>query len=460
MSRKSVGEAIALWSPARRRAWIESLTPEERLAALYEWKRIWARPNQLPPAADWWTIWLFLGGRGVGKTRTGAQWINGMAYGADEPEHYALVGRTPADVRDVMVEGPSGIIATSPPWFLPIYEPSKRRVTWPNGCWATAYSGAQPEGIRGGEHHAGWADEICAWQYPEESWDNLVLSTRVGESRLFASTTPKPRHRVLSKLLARERRPGNPKGDVGTVTVSRGTTYENLGNLSQLFIDEVVRPYEGTRKGAQELLGQLMDDMEGALWTRDMLEATRVRRPPKRLVRIVVGVDPPGGTVTECGIVVAGLGDDGHVYVLADDSISGTPEKWGSQAVAAFYRWKADRMVGEQNFGGEMVKFTIRTCDPDRGVAYKDVHASRGKAIRAEPVAALSERGELHMVGMHAALEDELCNWVPDSGAQSPNRLDALVWAVTELKWGGRPRATGPVVAGDTARTSEWEIEQ
>ena len=332
-----------------------------------------------------------------------------------------LIAPTAADARDVMVEGESGILACSPPDFRPLYEPSKRRLTWPNGAVATLYSAEEPDRLRGPQHDLIWADEPAAWKYPE-TWDMAMFGLRLGtDPRVIATTTPRPT-RLIRDLVA----------DPGTV-VTRGTTYENARNLAPAFLAAIVKKYEGTRLGRQELNGEILDDNPGALWHRGVIENLRVREHPP-LLRIVVGVDP---AVTsdpksdETGIVVAGIAADGHCYVLEDASLQGTPLTWATAVKRVYDQYQADRVVAEKNNGGELVEANLRTVD--RSLSYRGVWASRGKRTRAEPISSLYEQGRVHHVGAFPALEDQMCDWVPDSGDPSPDRMDALVWALTEL---------------------------
>lgn len=395
---------------------LASLTPQQAAAIYYDW-RTWARPNQLPPEGDW-RIWLLLAGRGFGKTRTGAEWVRAEVE-SGRRGRIALVAPTAADGRDVMVEGESGILAISPPWFRPLYEPSKRRLTWPNGAIATVYSADEPDRLRGPQHDGAWADELAAWQYPE-AWDMLMFGLRLGQDpRAVVTTTPKP-VRLIKELLADK-----------TVAVTRGSTYENAANLAPAFLRQIVAKYEGSRLGRQELYAEILEDVEGALWQRQRIDELRVARAPE-LLRVVVAVDPSASdddTSDEAGIIVAGVSRDGHGYVLADLSGRLSPDGWARRAVHAYKEWLADRIVAEVNNGGDMVEHTIRTVDP--GVPIKKLHASRGKFTRAEPVAALYEQGKVHHVGYFPALEDQMCTWTP--GQPSPDRMDAMVWALTEL---------------------------
>jgi phage terminase large subunit-like protein len=414
-SHLSPASRLALLPRAEREAFLARCTPEELAALEYDWQGFWARPNQLPPP-ELWKVWLILAGRGFGKTRAGAEQV--IAWARTPKQRIALVAETAADVRDVVVEGESGILACSPPWFMPTYQPTKRRLTWPNGTIATTYSGDAPEQLRGPQHHYAWCDEIAKWRYAQESWDNLELGLRLGyHPQVVATTTPRPIP-LLRQLLA----------DPGTV-VTRGNTYENMINLASTFKGRILNRYEGTRLGRQELYAELLEDTPGALWNRLLLEQTRVRQVPP-LRRIAIGLDPGN----EAGIIVAGLGDDGHGYILEDLSISGSPATWAGQAIVGYYKYKANLIVAEANHGGDMVITTIATQDAK--VATKKVWASQGKYARAEPCSALYEKGLVHHVGMLATLEDQLCNWVPGEGLPSPNELDACVWALTELMLG------------------------
>lgn len=438
-------------SPDRKRAALAALSDDEAEALLYDWG-FWARPEQLAPPGDWF-VWLLRSGRGFGKTRTGAEWVIGRARAGFR--RIALVGQTKADVRDTMIEvGESAIMRISPPQFRPVYEPSKRRLTWPNGAMAIVYSGDEPDQLRGPQHDTAWVDELAKFKYPQESWDNLMFGLRIGaRPQVCVTTTPRP----IPLIKTLREKPT-------TVDVQR-PTWDNRDNLSAIFLREVIGPYQGTRLGRQEIDGEILDDNPRALWRRGDIEAARVLQHPD-LQRVVVAVDPSataGGDAA--GIVVAGVARDPvskllHFYVLEDCTLQGSPLTWARAAIAAYHRHRADRMVAEVNNGGEMVETTIRSVEEQvaregasfdyapsgrsaqdaarsggRGrVAYRTVHATRGKAVRAEPVAAVYEQGRGHHVGMFAQLEDEMCQWEP--GDASPNRMDALVWAATELVLG------------------------
>lgn len=398
---------------------LSSLSEEEALMLLYEW-RFWARPNQLPPE-NWRHVWLILAGRGFGKTRTGAETVRWLVE-TGQAKRIALVAPTAADARDVMVEGESGILAVSRPDFKPEYEPSKRRITWPNGAVAYTYSAEEPDRLRGPQHDFAWCDELAAWKYPDDTWDNLIFGLRLGDNpRVVVTTTPKPIP-LVRKLV----------NDPETV-VTRGSTYENAANLPPSFLKEIRDKYEGTRLGRQEIFAEILDDVPGALWTRSMLDDLRVKKAPE-LVRVVVAIDPAvssGEDSDETGIIVAGKGADGHGYVLDDLTCRMSPDGWATRAVNAYYKHEADRIVAEVNNGGDLVEATIRTVD--RKIPYKAVRASKGKRTRAEPIAALYEQGKIHHVGSFPLLEDQMCNFTPDGYDGSPDRVDALVWALTEL---------------------------
>jgi len=381
-----------------------------------------ARPEQLAPAGDW-TVWIYLAGRGSGKTRSGCEWVLDQVT-SGRAGRVALVAPTSGDVRDVLVEGESGFLAIAPDWSRPTWEPSRRRLTWPNGAIATTYSADEPERLRGPQHDLALCDEMGAWRYPE-AWDMLMMGLRLGaRPRCCVTTTPKP-SRLIRGLVAREGR---------DVAITRGRTYDNAANLAKSFLDTIVKQYEGTRLGRQELDAELLTDTPGALWSREMIEAARIdpgAAPGMR--RIVVAIDPAvssGQDSDETGIVVAGLGYDDKGYLLEDLSGRYAPHEWASVAVRAYHRHKADRIVAEVNQGGAMVESTVRVVDPS--VSYKAVHASRGKVARAEPVSALYEQGRVHHVGAFPQLEDQLCDFAPGA-TSSPDRLDALVWAITEL---------------------------
>lgn len=408
---------------------VAGLTDAEVATLLYDW-HFWARPTQLPPpkwGVDGCFIWIVRAGRGWGKTRTGAEtFLDEIRSGrATYPN---LAGATAEDVRDLMIEGESGILAIAPPNFRPDYVPSQKKLVWPNGVVSRIYYGSEPEKSRGAQSDLLWCDELAKWRYAEETFNNLMLGLRLGQNpRCIITTTPKPT-RFLIELEKRQDAAGRP-----SVVVTRGSTNENRQNLSPVFISAVVSVYEGTRLGRQELNAEFLDDNPGALWKRDVIENLRVREHP-HLIRIVVGVDPAVTSdvkSNETGIVVAGIAADGHCYVLEDASLRGSPLAWATAIKRVYDQYQVDRVVGEQNNGGELVEANVRTVDPL--ISYRGVWASRGKQTRAEPISSLYEQGKVHHVGAFPLLEDQMCDWAPDSGDPSPDRMDALVWALTAL---------------------------
>jgi len=425
-------------SADERDALLSELTHEEIFELEYDWQ-FWARPawcedreqrlwrGQGVPAGNWST-WLVQSGRGFGKTRIGAEWVRAQVE-SGRCGRLALVGRTAADVRDVMIEGESGILKISPPWLQPRLIVSKRRLVWPNGAIATLYTSDEPDQLRGPQHDGAWGDEPAAWHAAKETWDNLQFGLRLGtDPQCVMSTTPRPLD-WLRELIA----------DASTV-ITRGSLYENVANLAPSFVRKILQDYEGTRLGRQEIHGELLQDVEGALWTHTLIDEHVVRGvdvPP--LTRLVVGVDPgprEASKRSETGIVVAGIGSVGgvrHGYVLADLSLKGSPDRWAKAVVEGYRGHRADRVVAEVNDGGDLVKHTIHT--KDERVAFKGVHARQGKQTRAEPVAALYEQGRMHHVGIFPQLEDQMCTWVPGA-TDSPDRMDALVYALTELMLG------------------------
>lgn len=337
-----------------------------------------------------------------------------------------MVAATAADARDVMVQGESGLLSCFPPDQRPLYEPSKRLITFANGATAHTFSADEPERLRGPQCAAYWADELCSWRFGQEAWDNLMFGFRLGDKpRGIITTTPKP-IALLKEIIADRH-----------TAVTRGSTYENFGALAESFIQTIIKKYEGTRIGRQELLAEILDDVPGALWKPAMIDAYRMKLSDVRwdlLTRVVVAIDPAVSAnedSAETGIVCAASTVGGHVVVLDDDSCVESPLGWAQKAVGLFKRRNADRIIGEVNNGGDLVEANIRTVD--RNVPYRAVRAARGKILRAEPVAALYERGMVHHVGAFPKLEEQLCSYVPGAGMKSPDRMDALVWAVTDL---------------------------
>jgi phage terminase large subunit-like protein len=400
---------------------------------LREW-RYWARWDQLPPEGAKWRRWLLLGGRGSGKTRAGAEWVRAIALGkwGTSAKRIALLAPTFDEARLVMIEGQSGLLSVHGTNEQPLFEPSKRTLSWPNGAVAHVFSAEEPEGLRGPQFDAAWCDELAKWKQAESVWDMLQFGLRLGDNPVAViTTTPRP-VAILKKLMS----------DAGTVT-SHSTTFDNAKNLAGGFIKDVTARYAGTRLGKQELDGELIEDDPDALFNRDMFERYRVLDAPY-MKRIVVAVDPPasaGKKSNACGIVCVGLGRDDRFYVLADRSVQGLrPAQWAKKVVALYHERKAARVVAEVNQGGAMVEQVLR--EVDRNLSFRSVHASIGKSARAEPVAALYEQGRVSHVGLFPELEDEMCLGL-GVGAKSPDRLDALVWAVHDLMQ--KPRA-GPRV--------------
>ncbi len=422
-----------------------ALSAEEADFLHHDWQ-LWARDDQLPPPLSQggraWTTWLILGGRGAGKTRAGAEWVRGLALGkppfADRPvERIALIGETLGDARAIMVDGASGLLAIHPSGERPSYSVSRRELTWPNGAVAQLFSAEDPESLRGPQFGAAWADELAKWRYADAAWDMLQFCLRLGDRpRQAVTTTPRPIP-LLKRLIA----------DPATA-ISRARTEANAANLAPSFLSAVVGRYQGTRLGRQELDGELIEDRPDALWQRAALDAARVDAAPP-LTRIVVAVDPPvtsGPRADACGIVAAGRAEDGRAYVLADASAQGLgPVDWARAAVRLHESVDADCIVAEVNQGGELVAQLLRQVAPN--IAVRMVRAMRGKYLRAEPVAALYERGLVAHAGVWPALEDQMCDFGPGglSNGRSPDRVDALVWALTELMLNER---AGPRVRG------------
>ena len=412
------------------------LSNEEAEDLLCDWRGFWAREDQLPMPGAWQTL-VLLGGRGAGKTRAGAEWVRAIACGLwDEwgppKKRIALVGPTLDEARSVMVEGVSGLLAIHDEAWRPKYEPSKRLLTWPNGAIAQIYSAEEPDSLRGPQFDAAWCDEIAKWKHPDAVWDMLQFGLRLGDHpRTLATTTPRPIP-LVKRLL------GDPRTEV-----RRAPTAANAAHLAKSFLIEMERRFGGTKLGRQELDAEVISDDPDGLFQRDVIEALRVKEAPD-LIRVVIAVDPPAGKTKRsnaCGIVCAGLGNDGRVYVLDDATVKGlTPARWAAKIVGLYHARRADRVVAEVNQGGAMVEAVLREVDKD--MAYSAVHATRGKAVRAEPVAALYEQGRVSHVGAFPALEDEMCTLIGEGA--SPDRLDALVWAVWELVL--KPGRMGPRV--------------
>lgn len=418
---------LASLNESERSRILKGITDAELRKLEHDWL-FWARQNQKTPPGKWIT-WLVLAGRGFGKTRTGAEQI--IQWEKQGYKHFAIMAKTPGEARDVMVLGESGLLASAPPDNKPIYEPSKLLITWKSGAIAHIYSGENPDQPRGGQSEKAWVDELAKYRYPQEALDNIMFGLRLGNNpQIIITTTPRP-IKTIKDLIK----------DPDTY-VTKGSTYDNVSNLADTFIKTVVKKYEGTRLGQQELYAAVLDDNPNALWQRSDIENNRVKTVPE-LIRIVVGVDPAvtsGDESDDTGIVVAGIDKMQHGYILDDKTLKASPDGWANVAVNAYYKWKADRIIGESNNGGDMIEFVIKSVD--RNVSYRKVTASRGKLIRAEPIAALYEQGRIHHVGYFGDLEDQYCEWQP--GDKSPNNMDAAVWALTELftKYN-----TGPITA-------------
>lgn len=419
---------------------LESLSSEALALFLTDW-HLFARDDQFPPetarSGGEWSTWLVLGGRGAGKTRTGAEWVRGLALGdpaftARPIGWIAIVGETMQDLREVMIEGVSGLRAIHPYAERPVWHATRRRLEWPNGAIAQGFSAEDPESLRGPQFEAAWCDELAKWKYAEAAFDMLQFGLRLGDNpRQVITTTPRPT--PLLKRLAQDPR----------TALSHAPTRANAANLAPNFLATIVSRYAGTMLGRQELDGLFVEENPDALFRRDMLEKARIDRAPP-LGRIVVAVDPPAGGRRggRCGIIVAGRDEAGIIHVIEDCSLdSAKPEAWAARAVDAYHRHAADALVAEINQGGEMVRSVLGAIDA--GVPVTAVRARRGKHVRAEPVAALYAQGRVRHVGAFAALEDEMTAFGPDGHAdgRSPDRLDALVWAVTHLALDGEAGA-------------------
>ena len=427
------GDWLRSLAPAQRQSFLAELRETERRTLLAYWP-FWARTEQLPPAGDWNT-WLICAGRGFGKTRAGAEWVRHQAH-ADPTARIALVGSSIGEARAVMVEGESGVLACCyNDQNRPVFEPSLKKLTWANGAQAMLFSAAEPESLRGPQHSHAWCDEIAKWDNSSgramTMWDNLQLGLRLGEApQVLATTTPRAVP-LMRRLMADEQ-----------VVTTSGSTFDNASHLPVHYSRSIKRQFGRTALGRQEIEGELLEDIEGALWNRSMLEGCRLLLGTEKLVRIVVAVDPPASARgDECGIVVAGVAESGIAHVLADASVARpSPERWARKVAATAEAWKADRVVAEANQGGAMVESVLRAADCQ--MPLRLVHASRGKTARAEPVAALYEAGRVKHIGQFAKLEDQLCGLMVggtyEGPGKSPDRADALVWALTELMLGKR----------------------
>lgn len=379
-----------------------------------------AREKQKPPEDNDWRFWLALAGRGWGKTRIIVEWAKKQAHEM-LGSRGMVVAATAADARDILVEGESGFLNTSTDVT---YWPGKSQLQWDNGSIALIRSAEQPDRLRGPQQHWAIADELAAWKYAQETWDMLMFGLRLGvQPRVAIATTPRPT--PIIRALVKD----------PLTRVTTGNTFENKANLAPAFLDQILKKYEGTRLGRQEIEAEILDDIPGAMWTRANIDKNRVRHTPEHLSRVVVAFDPPASETedsAEAGIVVCAKGKDGHGYVLDDVSMRGTVDERLDAIVGAYHNWRADRIIVERNSGGDWIPHAIKGKDSSCAVA--TVWASRGKQTRAEPVAAKYEQGKVHHVGTLPELEDQLCTWVPDDA--SPDRLDALVWGLTDLLLG------------------------
>lgn len=418
---QSLAERIAALPSDLRAQALSKLTPAEADALLYDWRGFLARPEQLMPDGDW-AIWLVLAGRGFGKTRTGAEAVR-EEVSLNRSERIGLIAETAADARDVMV---AELMRIFPKAERPVYKSSKRLVEFNNGAVAFTYNATEPDQLRGPQHDFLWHDELAKWRYARETWDQAQFGLRLGQHpRQIVTTTPRPIE-LLKSIVA---------GSEGKVHITRGRTMDNRANLAASFMERIQQRYAGTRLGRQELDAEILGDLPGALWSLSTLDAYRLREAPD-MGRIVVAVDP-AVTATEDsdehGIVVAGISDDQRGVVLEDASTSGSPMEWAKRAVSLYRSWQADGIVVEVNQGGDMVAHTLRTVDPN--VKIIEVRASRGKHVRAEPIAALYEQGRVAHVGSFPELEAQMTQMTVTGfeGDGSPDRVDALVWALSEL---------------------------
>ena len=426
---KSIMEQLALLPPEEQALALQGMDAE---SLMWDWS-VWGRPEQQTPPGDW-NVWLVLAGRGFGKTRLASEWVREQArYTNTGQRRFALVARTAGDVRDVIVEGESGIMNITPPSERPLYEPSKRRLTWPNGNVASLFTADEPDSLRGPQFTHAWGDEIAAWrQTPDAAgmtaFDNLRVGTRLGTSpKILVTTTPK-RTQLLYKLIEESK--------TGKVVITRGSTMDNAGNLSTSYLDTMLGVYQGTALARQELFGEMLEAMEGALWTEEMIEAGREGYYPLSTPLRCIGVDPSvaENPRDECGIVVVASTAEHDLYkrnawVLEDASVHGSPDVWANQVVKMARKWGCP-VIAEVNQGGALVRNAINTIDPT--VKVLEVHSKHGKALRAEPVTLAYEQGRVHHVGFLADLESQMISWVPGEG-KSPDRVDALVHALTAL---------------------------
>lgn len=427
---QSIAEQWSELNPFERAGLLQGFSNEQMSELLYDW-HFWARPDQMIPPGSWFT-WANISGRGAGKTRTGAEtvreWVGAVN---DPPIRIALIAESAPDARDIMIEGESGILSVCPPWNRPEYTPSKRRLTWPNGSIGITFSGDKPNQLRGPQFHKAWVDELAKLQYAQEVWDNLEFGLRLGDSpQVIVTTTPRP-IKLIRDILA----------DALTV-VNTQSTYANIANLAPSFIQRVINKYEGTRLGEQELHAKVLEDVAGALWHMQLIEDNRIKSDEvPELERIVVGVDPAVSAdeeSDETGIVVGAKGVDKKGYVLKDASGVYSPTGWASKAIQLFKEFGAARIVCEKNQGGDMIAAVIHGIDPNVPVRLRP--ATQSKQARAEPIAALMEQKRIKHVGQFATMEDQMVSTTTEGylGSGSPDRMDAMIWAMTELMYGSQ----------------------
>jgi phage terminase large subunit-like protein len=454
----SKAQIFAKLPPEEQEQFLNSLTPSQRSKLRWHWE-FWARPDQLPPEGEW-NNWLVMSGRGFGKTRMGSEWVRTLAHKYPGCR-IALVAETAADARDVMIKGDSGLLNCDPTLSDDSWSPTNRCLSWPNGSKAYTYNGTTPDQLRGPQHHFAWVDELAKFEYMQDAWDQLQFGLRLGEHpQCLVTTTPRPLP-LIKKLMK----------DQDTI-ITRGSTLDNQDNLAKNTVRQLYDRYGGTRLGRQELEGEVLGDIPGALWNLSTIDLSRIKEAPESLERVIVAVDPAASSEErsdENGIVVVGMARDadGYArgYVLEDASLRGSPEEWAKTAARMYRKWQADKIVAEKNNGGDMVESVIKAVD--RTLPVKLVHASRGKVVRAEPISALYEQSRIHHVGSFPELEDQMCAFsidnVRNSSTGSPDRVDALVWGLSELfdKIAGRRRNT---VRGQNISTSgpveePWSIE-
>jgi phage terminase large subunit-like protein len=431
---RRIGDLLALSRDERARL-LGDLTPRECAELFHDWT-LWARPEQAPPPGDW-IVWLILAGRGAGKTRAGAEAVR--LWSRSFPS-VNLIGPTADDVRDVMVLGDSGVLNCCRKEERPRYLASAARLEWPNGATSLLFSAEEPDRLRGKQHMKLWCDELAAWRRPD-AFDQAMFGLRLGDRpQMVVTTTPRPTRIIKSLAAGRD------------TIVTRGSTFDNKGHLAKAFLQRIAKRYEGRAIGRQELFAEIVEETPGALWTRALIERQRIspEAAPREFSEVVVAVDPParsGGNADACGLVVAGKVSDGRLYVLADLTTQGdSPATWAARVGSAYRGFSANRVVAEVNNGGDMVAEVLRQAEPQLPV--RSVHATRGKFLRAEPVAAAYERGLVFHAGVFEKLEDQLCALTPDydrRAGNSPDRADALVWAIADLIGLDRPKTTGMI---------------